>query len=101
MESPKLIAALTRIVRDVGLAEDFAQDAMVAAVQQWPESGVPTNPGAWLMAVGKRRAVDHIRRSVTLERKHAELGREVEDAQPTEDDRDAAIDNAAIGDDLL
>ncbi|HYK94369.1 MAG TPA: RNA polymerase sigma factor [Candidatus Dormibacteraeota bacterium] len=101
MESPKLIAALTRIVRDVGLAEDLAQDAMVAAVQQWPESGVPANPGAWLMAVGRRRAVDHIRRSVTLERKRAELGREADDAQPTEDDRDEAIDNAAIGDDLL
>ncbi|HEY4227093.1 MAG TPA: RNA polymerase sigma factor [Candidatus Limnocylindrales bacterium] len=101
MESPRLIAGLTRIVRDVGLAEDLAQDAMVAAVQQWPESGVPANPGAWLMAVGKRRAVDHIRRSVTLERKQAELGRDAEDAQPTDDDRDEAIDNATIGDDLL
>ena len=101
MESPKLIAALTRIVRDVGLAEDLAQDAMVAAVQQWPESGVPANPAAWLMAVGKRRAIDHIRRAVTLERKQEELGRAADDAQPTEDDRDEAIDNAAIGDDLL
>jgi RNA polymerase sigma-70 factor, ECF subfamily len=101
MESPKLIAALTRIVRDVGLAEDLAQDAMVAAVQQWPESGVPGNPAAWLMAVGKRRAIDHIRRTVTLERKQEELGRAAEDAQPTDDDRDEAIDNAAISDDLL
>jgi RNA polymerase sigma factor (sigma-70 family) len=101
MESPKLIAALTRIVRDVGLAEDLAQDAMVAAVQQWPDSGVPANPAAWLMAVGTRRAIDHIRRSVTLERKQAELGRAADDAQPTEDDLDEAIDNAAISDDLL
>jgi RNA polymerase sigma-70 factor, ECF subfamily len=101
MESPRLIARLTRIVRDVGLAEDLAQDAMVAAVQQWPESGVPANPGAWLMAVGKRRAVDHIRRAVTLEHRQAELGRATEDAQDTDADVDEAIDNAAIGDDLL
>jgi RNA polymerase sigma factor (sigma-70 family) len=101
MESPKLIAALTRIVRDVGLAEDFAQDAMVAAVQQWPESGVPDNPGAWLMAIGKRRAIDHIRRAVTLERKEAELGLELELHQASPADVDEAIDNAAIADDLL
>jgi RNA polymerase sigma factor (sigma-70 family) len=101
MESPKLIAALTRLVRDVGTAEDLAQEAMVAAVQQWPGSGVPDNPAAWLMAVGKRRAIDHIRRSVTLERKQAELGQLASDDQASEDDRAEAIDNAAIGDDLL
>jgi RNA polymerase sigma-70 factor, ECF subfamily len=101
MESPKLIAALTRIVRDVGLAEDFAQDAMVAAVQQWPESGVPDNPGAWLMVIGKRRAIDHIRRAVTLERKEAELGLDLELRQASPAAVDEAIDNAAIADDLL
>jgi RNA polymerase sigma factor (sigma-70 family) len=101
MESPKLIAALTRIVRDVGRAEDFAQDAMVAAVQQWPESGVPDNPAAWLMAVGKRRAIDHVRRAVTLDRKEVELGLDLELQQQTPADLDEAIDNAAIADDLL
>jgi RNA polymerase sigma factor (sigma-70 family) len=101
MESPKLIAALTRIVRDVGRAEDFAQDAMVAAVQQWPDSGVPDNPAAWLMAVGKRRAIDHVRRAVTLDRKEVELGLDLELQQETPADVDEAIDNAAIADDLL
>ena len=101
MESPKLIAGLTRIVRDVGLAEDFAQDAMMAAVQQWPQTGVPDNPGAWLTAVGKRRAIDHVRRAVTLERKAAELGHDRELRQETPADLDEAIDNAAIADDLL
>ena len=77
IESPRLIAGLARIVRDVGLAEDLAQDALVAALEQWPESGVPDNPGAWLMAVGKRRAVDLFRRTATLERKYEELGQEL------------------------
>src|SRR5919198_469394 len=77
IESARLIAGLTRLVRDVGLAEDLAQDALVAALEQWPESGVPDNPGAWLMAVGKRRAIDLFRRTVTLERKYEELGREL------------------------
>jgi RNA polymerase sigma factor (sigma-70 family) len=76
IEAPRLIAALTRIVRDVGLAEDLAQDALVAAVEQWPESGVPDNPGAWLMATAKRRAIDRLRRNERLERKTEELGRE-------------------------
>jgi RNA polymerase sigma factor (sigma-70 family) len=77
MESARLIGALARTVRDVGQAEDLAQDALVAALEQWPESGVPDNPGAWLMAVAKRRAVDGIRRQVTLERKLVEMGREL------------------------
>jgi RNA polymerase sigma factor (sigma-70 family) len=76
IEAPRLIAALTRIVRDVGLAEDLAQDALVAAVEQWPESGVPDNPAAWLMATAKHRAIDRLRRNERLERKTEELGRE-------------------------
>src|SRR5437667_2513836 len=78
IESARLIAGLARIVRDVGLAEDFAQNALVAALQQWPESGVPDNPGAWLMAIGKRRAFDHLRRRATADRTFRELGRELE-----------------------
>ena len=81
IESPKLIAGLTRIVRDVGLAEELAQDALVAAVEQWPESGVPDNPGAWLMATAKHRAIDRLRRDARLERKREEIGRELEAAQ--------------------
>src|SRR5713101_3481976 len=77
IESARIIAGLTRIVRDVGLAEELAQDALVAALQQWPESGVPDNPGAWLMATAKHRAIDHFRRNKRLERKHQELGREL------------------------
>ena len=76
IEAPRLIAALTRLVRDVGVAEDLAQDALVAAVEQWPESGVPDNPGAWLMATAKHRAIDRLRRNERLERKTEELGRE-------------------------
>ncbi|HJW22040.1 MAG TPA: RNA polymerase sigma factor [Candidatus Limnocylindrales bacterium] len=101
MESPRLIAALTRVTRDVGLAEDLAQDALVAALQQWPASGIPDNPAAWLTAVAKRRAVDHVRRAVLAERKHDELGHEQEAAAPTEADIDAAIDASSIEDDLL
>src|ERR1041384_6482378 len=86
IESARLIAGLTRMVHDVGLAEELAQDALVAALEQWPESGVPDNPGAWLMAVAKRRAVDGIRRQVTLERKLIEMGREVsESADPIDE----------------
>ncbi|PPK69676.1 sigma factor [Actinokineospora auranticolor] len=88
LEAARLVAGLTRLVRDVGLAEELAQDALVAAMEQWPGSGVPDNPGAWLMAVAKRRAVDHIRRAETLDRKRAELAREVreEDAAQDKDD---------------
>jgi len=101
IESARLIAGLARIVRDVGLAEDLAQDALVAALEQWPESGVPDNPGAWLMAIAKRRAIDLLRRNARLERKHEELGRELEAQQEmAAPDLDAAIDDD-IGDDLL
>src|SRR5438477_12886789 len=101
IESPRLIAGLARMVRDVGLAEDLAQDALVAALEQWPESGVPDKPGAWLMATAKHRAIDHFRRAKRLERKQEELGRELEVQQETfEPDLDAAIDQD-VGDDLL
>jgi RNA polymerase sigma factor (sigma-70 family) len=100
IESPRLIAGLARIVRDVGLAEDLAQDALVAALEQWPESGVPDNPGAWLMAAAKHRAIDHFRRNTRLERKHEELGREIEAKELTVPDLNAALDDN-IGDDLL
>ena len=77
IESARLIAGLARAVRDVGLAEDLAQDALVAALEQWPESGVPDDPGAWLMAVARRRGIDTIRRAVTLRSKVELLGREL------------------------
>src|SRR5881227_345756 len=101
IESAKLIAGLARMVRDFGLAEDLAQDALVAALEQWPESGVPDNPGAWLMAAAKHRAIDLWRRNKRLERKHEELGRELAAKQEMAvADFDAAIDDD-IGDDLL
>jgi RNA polymerase sigma-70 factor (ECF subfamily) len=101
IESPRLIAGLTRIVRDVGLAEEFAQDALVAALERWPKSGVPDNPGAWLMATAKHRAIDELRRGKRLEHKHEELGREIEAVrEAAAPDLDAAIDED-VGDDLL
>jgi RNA polymerase sigma factor (sigma-70 family) len=101
IESARIIAGLARMVRDVGLAEELAQDALVAALEQWPESGIPDNPGAWLMAAGKNRAIDRLRRSKLLERKHGELDRELQSRQETAvADFDAAIDDD-IGDDLL
>jgi RNA polymerase sigma-70 factor, ECF subfamily len=101
IESPRLIAGLARFVGEVGTAEDLAQDALVAALEQWPKEGVPRNPGAWLMAVGKRRAVDRIRRSKVLERKQDELGRDLEvRSDETEAELDAALDED-IEDDLL
>jgi RNA polymerase sigma-70 factor (ECF subfamily) len=101
IESPRLIAGLARIVRDVGIAEELAQDALVAALEQWPESGVPRNPGAWLMAAAKYRAIDHLRRNQRLERKHEELGREIEARQEAAvADFEAALDDD-VGDDLL
>jgi RNA polymerase sigma-70 factor (ECF subfamily) len=101
IESPKLIAGLARIVRDVGLAEDLAHDALVAALEQWPKEGVPRNPGAWLMATAKHRAIDHFRRVKLLERKHQELGYEIEsDRQKAVQDFEAALDED-VGDDLL
>ena len=101
MESARLIAGLARYARDIGLAEELAQDAVVAALEQWPETGVPQNPGAWLMTVAKRRAVDQFRRNRDLERKYAEIGRALEAAA---DDGTAAFDRAVvddIDDDLL
>jgi RNA polymerase sigma factor (sigma-70 family) len=86
LESAKIIAGLTRIVHDVGLAEELTQDALVSALDQWPGSGVPDNPGAWLMAIAKRRAIDHIRRSQRLERKHEQLAHELEQQQDPEQD---------------
>ncbi len=101
IESPRLIAGLTRIVRDVGLAEDLAQDALVAALEQWPESGVPDNPGAWLMATAKHRAIDRLRRNERLERKQEELGRDLELRQEmTVGNLDTATPDD-VGDDLL
>src|SRR4030081_3230398 len=101
MESPRLIAGLARIVRDVGIAEDLAQDALVAAMEQWPESGIPDNPGAWLMATAKHRAIDNFRRKKVLERKHQELGREMDTRQETAvAELEKAIDDD-VGDDLL
>ena len=101
IESARLIAGLTRIVHDVGLAEDLAMDALVIALEKWPESGVPDNPGAWLMATAKHRALDTIRRDRMVERKHAELVPDLERQQEKgPDDIDAAIDDD-IGDDLL
>jgi RNA polymerase sigma-70 factor (ECF subfamily) len=101
IESARLIAGLARMVRDVGLAEDLAHDALVAALEQWPESGVPDSPGAWLMATAKHRAIDRLRRNEVLERKHQELGRALEvEQEVTVPDWDAAIDDD-IGDDLL
>ncbi|MGH2761375.1 MAG: RNA polymerase sigma factor [Thermoleophilaceae bacterium] len=101
IESARLIAGLARIVRDVGVAEDLAQDALVAALEQWPESGVPDKPGAWLMATAKHRAIDRLRRTQVLERKRDELGRELQlQRAAAEPDLDAAIDDD-IGDELL
>src|SRR6476469_2326416 len=98
IESARIIAGVARVVRDVGVAEELAHDALVAALEQWPEAGVPDNPGAWLMATAKRRAIDHIRRNKLLERKHEEIGRRFESQQGTEPDLDAALDDD-IGDD--
>ncbi|HSB56160.1 MAG TPA: RNA polymerase sigma factor [Gemmatimonadales bacterium] len=101
IESARVIAGLARIVGDVGIAEDLAQDALVAALEQWPQSGVPRNPGAWLMATGKHRALDVVRRRKMLERKHAQLGHELEARQEEMvPDLDQALDDP-IGDDLL
>ncbi|MEP6768772.1 MAG: RNA polymerase sigma factor [Acidobacteriota bacterium] len=101
IESARLIAGLARMVRDVGLAEDLAQDALVAALERWPEDGIPDNPGAWLMATAKHRAIDRLRRRAVLDRKHAELGREIDGKQESVvAELEAAIDDD-IGDDLL
>src|SRR6267154_1555432 len=105
IESARLIAGLARIVGDIGVAEDLSQDALVAALEQWPESGVPDNPGAWLMAAAKHRAIDYFRRNTRLGRKHEELGRELDARQMSAGevmmkDLEAALDDN-VGDDLL
>ena len=101
IESPRLIGGLVRIVRDVGLAEDLAQDALIAALEQWPESGVPRNPGAWLMSTARRRAIDHFRHRGMAEQKHEQLGRETDENQP--DLLEGLVESMddEIGDDLL
>ena len=101
IESARIIAGLARMVRDVGLAEELAQDALVAALEQWPAAGIPDNSGAWLMATAKHRALDRLRRSKLLERKHGELGRELQAQQELAvANLESAIDDD-IGDDLL
>ncbi len=100
IESARIIAGLTRIVRDVGIAEELAQDALVAALEQWPQSGIPQNPGAWLMATGKHRAIDYVRRNSLIDRNHAILGREVAEREGEFPDFIATADDD-IGDDLL
>ncbi|RKN77098.1 RNA polymerase sigma factor [Paenibacillus ginsengarvi] len=98
IESAKIIAALARMVRDVGLAEDLAQDALLVALERWPETGIPDNPGAWLMTTAKRRAIDHMRRNKLRDRKYEELGWEID--RQHEPDWDEALDDP-VGDDLL
>ena len=101
IESARIIAGLTRLVGDVGVAEDLAQDALVAALEQWPKTGIPERPGAWLMAAAKHRAIDYLRRGQRIERKHEELGRELEvDREIAEPDIHEALDDP-IGDDML
>ncbi len=100
MEAAKVIAGLTRIVRDVGLAEDLAQEALVNALQQWPASGIPSNPGAWLMAAAKRRAIDYFRYNQPTESKHEEIGRSLLAVERAHPDFDTPLDDP-IGDDLL
>ena len=100
IESARLIAGLARMVRDIGVAEELAQDALVAALEQWPVEGIPRNPGAWLMAAAKHRAIDHLRRNKRLERKHEELGYQLEAEQMSVPDFESSLDDP-VGDDLL
>ncbi len=100
IESARVIAGLTRIVRDVGLAEELAQDALVAALEKWPEEGIPQNPGAWLMGTAKHRAIDHLRRGTLIDRKHEDLGRDMAEREMQVPDLAAAMDDN-IGDDML
>jgi RNA polymerase sigma factor (sigma-70 family) len=101
IESPRLIAGLARLVRDVGRAEELAQDALVTALEQWPRTGIPDNPGAWLMATAKNRAIDHLRRERMLTRKHEAIGHELEMEQQTNDGQVETRAEDEIGDDLL
>jgi RNA polymerase sigma factor (sigma-70 family) len=100
IESARVIAGLTRIVRDVGIAEELAQDALVAALEQWPAAGIPDKPGAWLMATAKHRAIDFLRRGTLVDRKHEDLGREMAEREMAVPDLAAAMDDS-IGDDML
>ncbi len=100
IESPRLIAGLVRMTRDVALAEELSQDALVAALEHWPDTGVPDNPGAWLMAAAKNRAIDTLRRGKRIEKKHEELGHVIEADRDAVPDIEAAIDDD-VGDDLL
>jgi RNA polymerase sigma-70 factor, ECF subfamily len=100
IESARVIAGLTRIVRDVGVAEELAQDALVIALEKWPQSGVPDNPGAWLMGTAKHRAIDFVRRGSLVDRKHEDLGREMAEKEMQVPDLAAAMDDT-IGDDML
>src|SRR3989440_12401475 len=100
IESPRLIAGLARIVRDVGLAEDLAHDALVAALERWPESGIPENPGAWLMAAAKHRAIDFFRRNKRLELKHEEISRQPAAQELAVPNPNLALDDQ-VGADLL
>ena len=104
IEAPRLIAGLTRMVRDVGLAEDLAQDALVVALEKWPQSGVPDNPGAWLMATAKHRAIDLFRRGETLQEKQEQIAHRLEQDLADDASADPTADAAAaaqVGDDLL
>ena len=100
IESARIIAGLARIVRDVSVAEELAQDALVAALEQWPESGIPENPGAWLMASAKHRAIDHLRRHARLAKKHEQIGYELQQSQERTPDVERALDDV-VGDDML
>ena len=100
IESARLIAALARRVGDIGVAEDLAQDALLAALERWPDTGIPDNPGAWLMAAAKRRAIDQFRRARRIDEKHARIGNELMDAEREAPDFDTPLDDE-IGDDLL
>ena len=100
IESARLIAALARRVGDIGMAEDLAQDALLAALERWPDTGIPDNPGAWLMAAAKHRAIDHFRRAQRIDEKHARIGGELMDAEREAPDFDTPLDDE-IGDDLL
>ncbi|MGA9860220.1 MAG: RNA polymerase sigma factor, partial [Solirubrobacteraceae bacterium] len=101
IESARVIGSLARLVHDIGWAEDLAQDALVAALEQWPQSGIPQNPGAWLTATGRHRAIDELRRRAMAERRHQDLGRELERTGSAQDLDLAAVADDAIGDDLL
>src|ERR1700740_2712854 len=100
IESARVIAGLTRIVRDVGVAEELAQDALVAALEKWPECGIPEDPGAWLVGTAKHRAIDFLRRGTLIDRKHEDLGREMVEREMQVPDLAAAMDDN-IGDDML